>query len=125
MKRFLIFGLTLLFTIVFAGAALAETGKMDLKVGDSVFACNCGADCPCNTLAKKTGKCVCGTDMVEAKVTKVEAGIAYLQAPGWEKPRPFKTVGLYVCNCEPKCECGTISQKPGKCVCGTEMKKVN
>lgn len=125
MKSGLIWGLALVLTLAFSGAALAETGKMDLKVGDTVYACNCGADCPCNTMAKKPGKCVCGTEMVAAKVTKVEEGKAFLQAQGWEKPLVFKTVGGYACACSPTCDCNTISQKPGKCVCGTEMKKVN
>jgi hypothetical protein len=124
MKKILIFGLALIMTTVFAGAALAETGKMALKVGDSVYVCNCGPECPCNTMAKKAGKCVCDKDMVEAKVTKVEDGEAYVQAQGWEKPRAFKTVGMYACACGPQCDCTTISQKPGKCVCGMEMKKV-
>ena len=124
MKRFLIFGLALLFTMVFAGAALAEAGKMDLKVGDAVFACNCGADCPCQTMAKKPGNCTCGKAMVEAKVTKVEDGMAYLQAQGWEKPRPFKMMGKYACDCGSSCDCNTVSQNPGKCVCGKDLKKV-
>lgn len=117
-------GLVLVLTLSLLGTALAEPNKMDLKVGDTVFACNCGVDCPCHTMAKKPGKCVCGHDMVEAKVTKVEAGKAELQAKGWEKPRPFLTVGKYYCACGPQCDCNTISQNPGKCVCGTEMKSV-
>jgi hypothetical protein len=47
-----------------------------------------------------------------------------LQGEGWEKPMAFKTVAKYACACGPKCDCDTISQKPGKCPCGTEMKKV-
>jgi hypothetical protein len=125
MKRILVFGLALILTMIFSGAAVAESGKMDLKAGDSIYACNCGADCPCNTMARKPGKCVCDKEMVLAKVTKVEDGKAYLQAQGWEKPLVFKTVGMYACDCDPKCDCNTISQKPGKCVCGKELKKVN
>ncbi len=125
MHRILVSGLTLILIMVFSGAALAGSAKMDLKVGDSIYACNCSADCPCNTMARKAGKCVCDKDLVLAKVVKVEDGKAYLQAPGWEKPLAFKTVGIYACACGPKCDCNTISQKPGKCVCGEEMKKVN
>ncbi len=125
MKKILVFGLALILTMVFSGAALADSGKMALKVGDSVFACDCGEGCPCNTMARKPGKCTCGKEMVEAKVTKVEDGQAYLQAQGWEKPRGFKTIGKYACDCGSSCDCNTISQNPGKCVCGKELKKVN
>jgi hypothetical protein len=121
-----IFGLGMVLVLMFGlwGTAAAEPNRLDLKVGETVFACNCGEDCPCQTMAKKTGKCVCGSEMVEAKVIKVEAGKAYLQAKDWPKTRPFLMVGKYYCACGPDCTCNTISQKPGKCVCGTEMKSV-
>jgi hypothetical protein len=32
---------------------------------------------------------------------------------------------VYVCPCGAGCACGTISQKPGKCVCGNDMTKVS
>ena len=124
MQKVVSFGLTLLLILGVMGIAAAETAKMDLKVGDSVYACNCGEDCPCYTMAKKPGKCACDKEMVEAKVTKVEDGKAYLQAQGWEKARPFLTVGKYACACGPDCTCNTISQKPGKCACGKEMKAI-
>ncbi len=125
MKRAFGLGLAMIVTMVFMGAALADSGKMNLKVGDTVYACNCGPDCPCNTMARKAGNCVCNKEMVSAKVTKVEDGVAYLQAQGWEKPLAFKTVAIYACDCGPSCDCNTISQKPGKCVCSKEMKKVS
>lgn len=28
---------------------------------------------------------------------------------------------LYVCNCSGDCKCNTVSTKPGKCTCGTEL----
>ncbi len=128
------------FALVFGGFALAEkpeakgapakeskefTGKMELKVGDEVYVCNCGEKCPCNTMSRKAGKCSCGKDMVKAKVTKVEEGKAYVMAPGWEKERAFKTTGKYACACGKGCKCNTISQNPGKCACGKKMKKVS
>jgi hypothetical protein len=119
---------TIFFTVLFlfcAAVALAGTfGKMDLKVGDEVYACNCGADCPCQTMSRSPGKCTCGKDMVKAKVMKVEEGQVMLKADSWEKERPFKTTGKYACACGPDCKCNTISQNPGKCPCGNEMKKV-
>jgi len=103
----------------------AEKGKLDLKVGDELYVCNCGEKCPCNTISRNPGKCACGhDDMVKATVTKVEGNVAYFKAEGWDKERPFKTVGKYMCACGPGCNCDTISQTKGKCTCGKEMKKV-
>jgi hypothetical protein len=104
--------------------AAAEKGKLDLKVGDERYVCNCGESCPCNTISMNAGKCTCGKDMVKAKVVKVDKGKADFMAEGWKKERSFKTVGKYMCNCSPDCKCGTISQNPGKCTCGSEMKKI-
>jgi hypothetical protein len=125
MKRFLCFALVAVLTLALAGPVLAEGGKMALKVGDKVYACNCGADCPCQTMAKKAGKCACAKDMVEATVTKVEGDTAFLTAKGWDKPRPFAMTGKFACACDPKCDCNTISQQHGKCVCGEDMKPVS
>ena len=120
----ILFAISFTMALVVSGFADSK-GKMDLKVGDEVYACNCGEKCPCNTLSKNPGKCTCGKDMVKAKVTKVEEGKAYLMADGWEKERVFKTTGKYTCDCGKDCKCDTISQNPGKCTCGAEMKKVN
>jgi hypothetical protein len=122
MRKTIFVGVLVLFC---AAVAYAGTfGKMDLKVGDEVYACNCGASCPCNTMAKLPGKCTCGKDMVKAKVMKVEDGQVMLKADSWEKERAFKTTGKYACACGPDCKCEAISQNPGKCPCGMEMKKV-
>ena len=96
--------------------------KMALKAGEEVYACNCGTQCPCNTLSKNAGKCTCGVDMVKASVVSVGEGTAVLLVSGEE--RTFKTVGKYACACGPQCPCNTISQNPGKCTCGVEMKEV-
>lgn len=111
--------------LAFSGSAMAE-GKhvLDLKVGDERYVCNCGPQCECNTISKKEGDCTCGHPMVKAKVVAVAHGTANFMAEGWDEPRTFKTVGKYVCNCPKGCDCNTISQHPGKCVCGVEMKKV-
>jgi hypothetical protein len=125
MRKSLRIGLVTLLSLVMVGAALAATpGKMDLKVGEEVYVCNCGPSCPCQTMSMKEGNCTCGNKMAKAKVTKVEKDVAYVQAEGWEKPRAFNTQGKYMCACGPSCNCGTISQNPGKCVCGNDMKAV-
>lgn len=120
---YLAFG-TLLILVLVAAAFAGTTSTLKLKVGEEIYACNCGTGCPCQTLAKKEGKCVCGKDLVKAKVVKVDKDVVFLQAKGWQKPQPFKTVGKYACACGPACNCDTISQKPGSCVCGKKMMEV-
>jgi hypothetical protein len=117
----------ILTVVVLALAGLASAGhhELQLKAGDTVYACNCAAECPCLTLSMKEGKCGCGSDLVKATVKSVsDDGTAMLHAEGWDEAREFKTVGAYVCGCGPSCECGTISQSEGKCGCGADLKKV-
>jgi hypothetical protein len=122
MRKAILFAVVVLFC---TSLALAGTfGKMDLKVGDEIYACNCGANCPCQTMSTAAGKCSCGNEMVKAKVMKAEEDHVMLKADLWETERPFKTTGKYACACGPECKCDTISQNPGKCACGNEMKKV-
>jgi hypothetical protein len=103
-------------------AVAAESGSMTLKPGDEVYVCNCGTACPCDTMANKAGNCSCGKPLVQGKVKQVGEGTATIQV-GTEE-RSFKTVGKYACACGSACTCGTISQNPGKCVCGKEMAAV-
>ncbi len=124
MKKALI-GFSIVFVLAIVTFSMgAEKGKLDLKVGDERYVCNCGEKCACKTISMSQGKCACGNDMVKAKVAKVEKGKANFKAVGWDKERSFKTVAKYVCSCAPDCKCGTISQNPGKCACGAEMKKI-
>jgi hypothetical protein len=105
-----------------AGLMAADKSKMVLKPGDEVFACACGPECACQTLSRKEGSCACGKPLVKAKVKSVGDGTAVLLIGG--KEQTFKTVGKYMCACGDACKCDTISQKPGKCACGKEMKEV-
>lgn len=124
MKRIIFLGVLVILSALMAAAVLADaTNKLDLKVGDEIYACNCGEQCDCQTMSRKEAACVCKKPMVKAKVVSVGEGTAMLQAKDWEKPRPFKTVGKYACACGPDCSCGTISQKPGNCACGKPMKQ--
>lgn len=114
------------FSLVIGMDALADVsnGKLALKAGDEIFACNCGDECPCKTLSRNAGNCTCGKEMVKAKVISVKSGKASLKAEGWDKERLFPLQGKYACACGPECKCDTISQNPGNCTCGKEMKKV-
>jgi len=124
MRKIILLVMVVLMVAVVAIAYAGSKAKMDLKVGDEIYACNCGADCPCNTMSRNAGKCTCGKDMVKAKVMSIEGDTAMLKAEGWDKERPFKMTGKYMCDCGPECKCDTISQNPGKCTCGKDMKKV-
>jgi hypothetical protein len=117
--------------LVVLALALAVTGlafadeaqKTNLKVGDTYYVCACPHEC-CGTISSKEGECGCKKPLVKATVTRVEDGKAYFKLEGQEKEKEFKTAGLYVCDCPASCNCNTISDKPGKCECGKEMKKI-
>jgi hypothetical protein len=125
MKKVLVLLTVMAFSLVVGTTVFAESrGKLDLKVGDEIYACNCGDACPCKTMSRNAGNCTCGKEMVKAKVMSVKSGKASLKAEGWDKERLFPLKGKYTCACDPKCKCDTVSQTPGKCTCGVEMKKV-
>ena len=115
--------LGILFLVSMAALIYSEgQGKMALKAGDEVYACNCGESCPCQMMARQPGNCTCGQAMAKAKVKSVGEGTAVLEIGG--KEQTFKTVGKYMCGCGPACKCGAISQSPGKCPCGKDMVEV-
>jgi hypothetical protein len=125
MRRSLYVVLVLISVGMLSAAYAAQKDSMVLKVGDEIYACNCGAECKCNMMAQKAGTCPCGEAMVKAKVVRIEGGTAYLKANNWKEEMPFNLTGKYVCACGPGCKCNAVSQKTGKCPCGTEMKKVH
>lgn len=108
--------------LAMASLAFAKPGTLNLKVGDEVYACACGKTCPCDAISLSPGQCPCGKDLVKAKVLKVTKNRAQLDVNG--EQRWFKTKGKYACACGESCPCKMISQKPGKCTCGKEMKPV-
>jgi hypothetical protein len=73
-------------------------------------------------MSRKEGKCSCGNALGKGTVSKAEGDKAVVKVGG--KELNFITKAKYACACGDGCKCGTISQKPGKCGCGTEMKKV-
>ena len=123
MRRHSTVALLLALALAAWSLAVAAQGKVDFKAGDEVSACGCGDACDCLTLSYKAGQCSCGKDLVKAKVKSVEDGKVLVKAEGWEKARAFKSSGAYVCACGESCPCKTISQKPGKCGCGKDLKK--
>jgi hypothetical protein len=123
MKRLFVMVFVMVLTLGFTGLSWgAEPVKQELKAGDEIYVCNCGEKCECGSMSRKGAKCSCGKEMVKVAVTRVEGGMAFYKLD--EKERSVKTAGKYACACGPGCKCGMISQKPGKCGCGVEMKKV-
>jgi hypothetical protein len=103
-------------------SASPTDGKMDLKVGDTVYACSCGTSCPCQTIANRQGTCHCGAELAKVTVAKVADTTADLKFA--DGTRTFSRVGKYTCGCGESCSCKMISQAAGKCGCGTDLVKV-
>ena len=53
MKRLLQLSVVMIVSLMMVAAVLADPSKMDLKVGDEAYVCNCGASCPCQTMSQK------------------------------------------------------------------------
>ena len=110
----------LLVTVV----AFADKTLPVYKQGDKVYVCSCGEGCDCKTMSHKEGMgtCSCGKALGKGVVSRIEGDTAVVKID--DKELNFPTKGKYTCACGGGCKCDTISQKPGKCGCGNEMKKV-
>ena len=125
MKKSVLLVLSLLFVcaaVSLAFAAKGPTGKFEAKAGDTIYVCGCGEGCDCGSLAKKEGTCSCGKALLKTTVNKIEKGRVFYTLDGKELSAP--TQGKYACGCGDGCNCGSISQKPGKCACDKDMVKV-
>jgi hypothetical protein len=125
MKRSVLLVLSLLFVFAAVGLAFAAkgpSGKFDAKAGDTIYVCGCGDGCDCGSLAKKKGTCSCGKELVKTTVNKVENNKVFYTVDGKELSAPM--TGKYACGCGDGCNCGSISQKPGKCACDKNMEQV-
>ncbi len=121
MKRILNF-LMVVAVLAMACVAFADKELPVFKKGETVYVCGCGAGCDCYTLARKEGNCSCSKKLVKSTVERVEGDKLFAKVNG--KEESFVTTAKYACGCGDGCSCGTISQKPGKCGCGKEMKAV-
>jgi len=112
---------------------------------DVLYTCDCGPQCNCHSMSTKPGNCACGKPLKWGHVLKVEGNQALLCrcTEGWRCAdldqsdpskctcgSPVKRVnlagtGIYFCNCGGSCYCNTVSDKPGKCRCGMNLKKVD
>lgn len=109
--------------LLVAVVAFADKELPVFKKGDAIYACSCGDSCACKTMSRKEGKCSCGKALGKGTVSMVEGDKAVVKVGDMDLD--FNTKAKYACDCGDGCKCGTISQKPGKCSCGNEMKKVN
>lgn len=121
MKKGLI-SLLVVAVLAFAAVVFADKAQPVYKQGDTVYVCACGESCPCKTMSRNEGKCSCGKALGKGVVSSVEGDKAMVKLDG--KEIAFTTKAKYACNCGEGCKCDTISQNPGKCSCGKEMKKV-
>lgn len=121
MKKGLI---SLLVAVVLACAVVAFADKTlpVYKQGETVYVCACGEACECKTMSRNAGKCTCGKELGKGVITSVQGDKAMVKLEG--KELAFTTKAKFACDCGEACKCGTISQNPGKCSCGKEMKKV-
>ncbi|MFZ4856299.1 MAG: hypothetical protein ACOYL3_07870 [Desulfuromonadaceae bacterium] len=126
MKKFVLLVMSLLLVFAvnsFAVDSKSPTGKFDAKSGDTIYVCACGDGCDCGSLAHKAGKCGCGKELVKTTVDKIEKGRAFYKVDGKEMSSPVQ--GKFTCGCGDGCDCGTVSQKAGKCACDKDMVKVS
>lgn len=79
------------------GADMAPMHLLGVKDGNA-YLCTCGAECKCKMPAEGM-KCGCGKDIVKVSLK-----------------------GKYVCSGNEQCP--TISERPGKCACGKDLKLV-
>ena len=111
---------------------------------DTIYVCNCGPSCKCNSVSKSPGKCACGSPLKMGHVIKIEGDEALVcmckegctckidpkdpSKCGCGQPVKrvsLKGSGLYFCNCGSSCTCNTVSDKPGTCKCNMPLKKVD
>jgi hypothetical protein len=119
--KHLLRGLLMVMVLTLAGVAFADKDLPVFKKGETVYVCGCDG-CDCYTLSRKAGTCSCNKKLVKSKVERVEGDKVFAKVNG--KEQSFISKAKYACSCGEGCDCGTISQKPGKCGCGKEMKAV-
>ena len=120
-------------------ASTAEVGVSEAR-HDLVYACNCGPECTCKSVATAPGTCTCGRDLAWSHLVKVEGdegllctcdeGCSCALDPADEtkcscggdiRRVSFKGTGLHFCNCGGSCTCNHVSSEPGNCSCGMKL----
>ena len=124
-------------------AAFMVSAKAAEERHDVLYTCDCGPQCKCNSMSTKPGDCKCGKPMKWGHVIKTEGNDAILcmcaegcKCSGLDPKDPskcacgnpvkrvsLKGTGIYFCNCGGSCTCNTVSDTPGTCKCGMDLKK--
>ncbi len=130
---------------VLAGCAGMTTSGTEEARQDVLYSCACGPECTCGSVSTKPGNCTCGKPMKWGHVVWVEGDEAILcqcaegcSCQGLNPTDPakcacgkpvkrvsLKGTGIYFCNCGGACGCNTVSDQPGPCKCGMELKQSN
>ena len=130
---------------VFILGIYMEKASSEEPRNDVLYTCDCGPECKCNSMSTKPGNCACGKPMKWGHVIKTEGDEAILctcaegcKCSGLDPNDPakgacgnpvkrvsLKGTGIYFCNCGGSCACNTVSDGPGKCKCGMDLKKVD
>ena len=136
--------LFLVFLLALSGCAAKQTASTQVDREDVLYTCNCGLQCNCNSMSTQAGNCACGNPMKWGHVLRIEGNEALLcqcaegcSCGGLDPKNPNKCMcgtpikrvnlegtGIYFCNCGGSCSCNTVSESPGKCKCGMNLKKV-
>ena len=136
--------LFLVILLVLTGCAATQTTGTQADRQDVLYTCDCGPQCDCNSMSTQPGNCACGKPMKWGHVLKVEGNEAILcqcaegcSCAGLDPNDPSKCkcgnpikrvnmegTGTYFCNCGGSCACNTLSESPGTCKCGMNLKKV-
>ena len=131
--------------VLIIGLGSAQANSTDSERRDVLYTCNCGPECTCNSVSTQPGDCSCGKPMKWGHVIKTEGNEAILcqcgegcKCSGLDEKDPTKCkcgtavkrvnlagTGIYFCNCGGSCTCNVVSDKPGKCKCGMDLKKVD
>lgn len=126
-------------------AAFMVSAKAAEERHDVLYTCNCGPQCNSSSVSTKQEDCKCGRPMQWGHVIKTEGNDAILclcaegcKCSGLDPKDPskcacgnpvkrvsLKGTGIYFCNCGGSCTCNTVSDKPGRCKCGMDLKKVD
>ena len=103
MKLIKILVISLALTSLCVGYVAAQSNSAEAQ--KTVYSCDCGPACKCDSSSDKPGKCECGVPMKAGNVIAQENDQAV------------------ICQCATGCKCGLSKDDPTKCACGKDVKR--
>lgn len=94
-------------SVLIAVAFVVAAASIAIAASQDYYLCGCGADCKCNSVSDKPGKCSCDKDMVKMHLLSIKGDTATF------------------CVCGGDCACKQTADDPSKCGCGKPVKTVN